>query len=82
VQLLKTAAAIVVHQLLGGGKIMAVAFVLQTPVRITGVVAVHDDNGILFILRYDPDNGVPMQVKAFPKIPGQILRYHLLHDLE
>ena len=61
---------------------MAVAFVLQTPVRITGVVAVHDDNGIIFILRYDPDNGVPMQVKAFPKIPGQILRYHLLHDRE
>ena len=81
-QFLKTTPAVVVHQLLGGGKIMAVAFVLQTPMRIIGVVAVHNDNGILFILRYDPDHGVPMQVKAFPKIPGQFLRYHLLHDLE
>ena len=47
-QLLKTTAAIVVHQLLGGGKIMAVATVLRTPVVITGVIAVHNDNGIIF----------------------------------
>ena len=46
---------------------MAVALVLQTPVGITGVVAVHDDNGIIFVLRDDPDDGVPMQVKAFQR---------------
>jgi hypothetical protein len=61
---------------------MAVAFVLQTPVRITGVVAVHDNNGIIFILRYDPHDRVSLKVKSLPQIPGQILRYHLLHDLE
>ena len=41
-------AAVITCRLPNGGKIMAVATVLRTPVVITGVIAVHNDNGIIF----------------------------------
>lgn len=75
------AAVEIVHQLLGGIKVMTTAHVLQAPVRIIRIIAEHDNHSVGIILGDDLHNGIPFQVQPFPQVPGQILIYHGVHLL-
>lgn len=60
---------------------MASTHIFQTPVRIIGIGAVHDDHSVGLILGDDLNNGIPLQIQPSPQVAGQVFIRHGYHLL-